>query len=68
MKIKFLAILLCLVTVLSVFAGCKSKEIDEDEINQEQSVRTAVSINMWVVTENKVSAETEALVEELLMR
>ena len=63
MKIKFLAILLCLVTVLSVFAGCKSKEIDEDEINQEQSVRTAVSINMWVVTENKVSAETEALVE-----
>jgi len=63
MKIKFLAILLCLVTVLSVFAGCQSKEIDEDEINQEQSVRTAVSINMWVVTENKVSAETEALVE-----
>lgn len=63
MKIKFLAILLCLVTVLSVFAGCQSKEIDEEELNQEQSVRTAVSINMWVVTENKVSAETEALVE-----
>ena len=32
MKIKFLAILLCLVTVLSVFAGCQSKEIDEEEL------------------------------------
>lgn len=63
MKIKFLAILLCLVTVLSVFAGCQNKEVDEEELNEEQSARTTVSINMWVVTENKVSAETEALVE-----
>jgi len=63
MKRRILSLMLCLVTLLTVFAGCQKKEVDEEELNKEQSVRTAVSLNMWVVTENKISAETEALIE-----
>ena len=64
MKRKVLALLLCIVTVLTLFTACGEKEIDEDELVSEQSTRTAVSINMWIVTDNKVSEETEALIEK----
>ena len=63
MKRRILSLMLCLVTLLTVFAGCQKKEVDEEELNKEQSVRTAVSLNMWVVTEKKISEETEALIE-----
>lgn len=64
MKRRILSLMLCLATLLTMFVGCQEKEIDEDELVKEQATRTAVSINMWVVTENKISAETEAAVEE----
>ena len=64
MKRRILALMLCLVTLLTMLVSCQDEEISDEELNKEQSVRTAVSINMWVVTENKISAETEALIEE----
>lgn len=64
MKRRILALMLCLVTLVSLLAGCGKEEMSDEELNKEQSVRTAVSLNMWVVTENKISEETEALIEE----
>ena len=66
MKRRILALMLCLVTLFTMLVGCGKKEVDEEELVKEQSVRSAVSINMWVVTEKEVSEETEALVEEAL--
>ncbi len=64
MKRRILALMLCLVTLMTMLVGCGEDEISEEDLNKEQSVRTAVSLNMWVVTENKISEETEALIEE----
>lgn len=66
MNRRILALLLCIVTVATVFAGCGEKKVDEDELIKEQSTRTAVSVNMWVVSDKKVSEETEALVEQAI--
>lgn len=63
MKRKILALLLAAVTVLTLFAGCGETEISDDDLVKEQSTRTAVSVNMWIVTNKKVSEETEALIE-----
>ena len=68
MKRRILALMLCLVTLLTMLVSCQKEEISDEDLNKEQSVRTAVSINMWVVTENKISAETEALIEEAFNR
>lgn len=64
MKRRILALMLCLVTLMTMLVGCGEDEITDEDLNKEQSVRTAVSLNMWVVTENKISEETEALIEE----
>ena len=55
MKRRILALMLCLVTLLTMLVSCQKEEISDEDLNKEQSVRTAVSINMWVVTENKIS-------------
>lgn len=63
MSKKLLCLLLCLVSVLTLsFSGCG--EEDDDSLNEEASARQAVSINMLLISEEKISAETEALVEE----
>ncbi len=63
MSKKLLCLLLCLVSVLTLsFTGCG--EEDDSELNQEASARPAVSINMMLISDKEISAETEALVEE----
>lgn len=66
MRKKFTCLLLCLVAMLSLmFVGCGESEVDLDtNTNEEVSARKAVTINMWLVSEKEISAETEALVEE----
>ena len=63
MSKKLLSLLLCLVAIFTLcFAGCGEEE--DDSTNQEASARKAVSISMMLISDKKVSKETEALVEE----
>ena len=63
MRKKFTCLLLCLVAMLSLmFGGCG--EEDGTDLENETSARKAVTVNMWLISEKEVSAETEALVEE----
>ncbi len=63
MKRRILCLLLAMVTVLGMLASCGSEEITDEDLDKETATRQAVSINMWVVTPDKISEETEALVE-----
>lgn len=66
MRKKLICLLLCLVVVILPLAmtGCgNSTTTDTDE---ESSSRPAVSINLWLVSDKEVSAETEAAIEEAL--
>ena len=66
MRKKLICLLLCLVAVILPLAmtGCgNSTTTDTDE---ESSSRPAVSINLWLVSDKEVSAETEAAIEEAL--
>ncbi len=64
MKKKLLCLLLCLATIFAacMLGGC-SEEEEIDTNNNSNTSRNAVTINMWIISENKVSAETEAAVE-----
>lgn len=65
MKRKLIALLLCLTAVLTLsFTGCGAGEEDISTEEEEASARAAVTLNMWMISEKEVSAETEALVEE----
>ncbi len=66
MKRKLIVLMLCLVAVFALsFAGCGKSE-DTDTTDTEASAREAVTLNMWLVSEKEISAETEAAVEEAL--
>ncbi len=65
MKKKLLCLLLCLAMVFT--AGMLSGCAEEEEVDTNSNVNTsreAVTISMWIVSENKLSAETEAAVEK----
>ena len=64
MKSKLMILMLCLVAVLSLsFGGC-GKEDDTKKTDVEASAREAVTLNMWLISDEEISAETEAAVEE----
>ena len=63
MRKKIVSLLLCLVALFSLsLAGCGEDATEDD--NTEASARPAVTLNMWLISEKEISAETEALVEE----
>lgn len=63
---KLIVLMLCLATVFTLcFAGC-GKSDDTDTTDTEASAREAVTLNMWLVSDKEISAETEAAVEEAL--
>ena len=65
MKKKLLCLLLCLAMVFT--AGMLSGCAEEEEVDTNSNVNTsreAVTISMWIISENKLSAETEAAVEK----
>ncbi|MBQ8836797.1 MAG: hypothetical protein IJ002_04740 [Clostridia bacterium] len=67
MRRKLISLLLCFLMALSTvaFTACGENEDGEGTSEEPQSTaRAAVSVNMWVVCEKEVDAETEALVEE----
>jgi hypothetical protein len=64
MKKKLLCLLLCFATLFSVgvLSGCAEEEETDLDSNVNTS-RTAMTISMWIISEEKVSAETEKAVE-----
>lgn len=64
---KLLCLLLCLATLLSaaMLGGCAKEESVDVDSNVDTS-RTAVTLSMWIISENKVSKETEKEVEDAI--
>lgn len=67
MRKKLICLLLCLIAMLLPFAmtGCGSDD-STDTTDEESSARAAVSINLWLISENEVPAEVEVAIEEAL--
>lgn len=66
MKTKIFCLLLALIMVASVFAGC-SKKNDEDVqavADTEESSRTSMTLSLWLPTEEGTTEEAIKLVEE----
>lgn len=65
MRTKLICLMLCLVALMTVaFSSCGEAEETGTEQNEQQSARTPVSINMWVVCEKEIDPETEKAVED----
>lgn len=65
MRKKLICLLLCLSVLLpAMLAGCGEQTNASDGTEEESSARAATTLSMWVVSEKRVSLETEALIEE----
>ncbi|MBE6680144.1 MAG: hypothetical protein E7598_06445 [Ruminococcaceae bacterium] len=65
MRRKLICLMLCLLALMTLaFTGCSGEAEETGEEEKQQSARTPVTVNMWLVSEKEVDAETEALVEE----
>ena len=64
MKKKILSLALCALMIIASFVGCAEKSRDElmNQIGEETS-KGAVTLTMYILAEDKVSAEQEFLVE-----
>ncbi len=64
MKKKILCLALCALMIVASFVGCAEKSRDElmNQIGEETS-KGAVTLTMYILAEDKVSAEQELLVE-----
>ncbi len=64
MRNKLICLMLCLVALMTLaLTGCGGKTEETGANDEQKSARTPVTVNMWLVCENKVDAETEAAVE-----
>ncbi len=64
MRRKLICLMLCLVALMTLALTSCSGEVEETGENEkQQSARTPVTVNMWLVCEEKVDADTEAAVE-----
>lgn len=64
MKRKLIALLLCLTALLTLsFSSCGKKD-ESDALEEEASARTAVTLTMWVVSEEEIGTDAEARIEE----
>ncbi len=68
MKKRLFCLFLCLVMLLSVvLTSCSSKTDEEAESDiQEEASESAMTLTMWIVSENKVNKATADLVNEAL--
>ncbi len=65
MKLRILSLALCLVMLICAFASCSKKEDeDSDDVVKEVSSRTAVTLSMYVITEDSTTAEAAEAVEK----
>jgi len=67
MKKRLMCLFLCLIMIVGVLASCSKKtdEEAEEEIKEEAS-EAAITLTLWVVSEEEVSAETAAAVSKAL--
>ncbi len=65
MRTKLICLMLCLVALMTMaFSGCSGEPVETgSEKEEQQSARTPVTVNMWLVSEKEVDAETEAAIE-----
>ena len=64
MRRKLICLLLCVLSLITVaFSGCGAAEETSAEDAEQKTARTPMSINMWIVSEEKVDSETERAVE-----
>lgn len=66
MNKKLISLLLCLAMVFTacMLGGCGTTDTTTDDDTTAETVRSTQTISMWIVSENKLSAETEAAVEK----
>ncbi len=66
MKKRLICLLLSLIMVLSLaLTGCADKDADEAmQDTQEEASESTMTLSMYLISENKVSAETAAAVQE----
>ena len=70
MKKRLFCLLLSLIMVLSLaLTGCSDKDADEAmQDTQEEASEATMTLSMYLISENKVSAETAAAVQEAVNR
>ena len=66
MRKKLICLLLCLVAVILPLAMTGCGNSDTTDTDEESSARPAVSVNLWLISDKEVSAETEAAIENAL--
>ena len=64
MKRRILCLVLCLLAVLPLMASCGKKE--EEDTTVEQSSREAVTLSMYVITENETKPDAAQAVEDAI--
>ncbi len=64
MKLRILSLILCLAMLVCVFASCGEDDEDTDDVVSEVSSREAVTLSMYVITEDSTTAEAADAVEK----
>ena len=64
-KVRWIAFLLCLVLLATpIFSACSSKEENVEENISSDASESAITLSLWLVSEEPVSAATAALISE----
>lgn len=67
MRTKLISLFLAAIMLLPLtLAGCGENQTDDASLEEESSARAATTLSLWLVSEKKVSSETEAAIEEAL--
>lgn len=66
MKLRILSIVLCLAMLVCAFASCSKKDEGEDDVITETSTRAAVTLSMYVITEDGTTSEAAEAVEKAI--
>ena len=62
MRRKLICLMLCLVALMTLaFTGCSGEAEETGSEDKQQSARTPVTVNMWLVSEKAVDAEMIAV-------
>ena len=66
MKLRILSIVLCIAMLVCAFASCSKKEEEDDGVISETSARAAVTLSMYVITEDGTTDEAAEAVEKAI--
>ena len=66
MKLRILSIVLCIAMIVCTFASCSKKKEEDDGVIPETSARAAVTLSMYVITEDGTTDEAAEAVEKAI--